>query len=167
MENGKPSINFNVSQMILDVTRFSYSEISSIAVSKCVSTPSSNAHSIAQVDGFLLKASQAPNGYPRFQLYDTAYRTSEYQVTSTNTQLLLFGYTSSGTTYIYVNDNVGTTASVSTLNNPTNAIHIGSYPGLSNTHNNGPIQEVIIYPSDQSTNRTGIETNINTFYSIY
>ena len=167
LENGKPSINFNVSQMILDVTRFSYSEISSIAVLKCVSTPSSNAHVIAQKDGFLLKAAQAPNGYPRFQPYDTAYRTSEYQVTSTNTQLLLFGYTSSGTAYIYVNDNVGTTASVSTLNNPSNAIHIGSFPGLSDTHNNGPIQEVIIYPSDQSTNRTGIESNINSFYSIY
>ena len=29
------------------------------------------------------------------------------------------------------------------------------------------ISEVVIYQSDQSTNRTGIETNINTFYSIY
>jgi hypothetical protein len=31
----------------------------------------------------------------------------------------------------------------------------------------GNIQEIIIYPSDQSSNRTGIETNINNFYSIY
>jgi hypothetical protein len=31
----------------------------------------------------------------------------------------------------------------------------------------GAIQEVIVYPSDQSTNRTNIESNINTFYSIY
>tara|TARA_R110000803_G_scaffold16360_3_gene44876 strand:+ start:438 stop:1583 length:1146 start_codon:yes stop_codon:yes gene_type:complete len=29
------------------------------------------------------------------------------------------------------------------------------------------IQEVIIYPTDQSANRTGIETNINTEYTIY
>jgi len=29
------------------------------------------------------------------------------------------------------------------------------------------LQELIIYPSDQSSNRTGIETNINDFYSIY
>jgi hypothetical protein len=28
-------------------------------------------------------------------------------------------------------------------------------------------QEIIIYESDQSTNRTNIESNINTFYSIY
>lgn len=31
----------------------------------------------------------------------------------------------------------------------------------------GLFQEVIIYDSDQSTNRTGIESNINTFYSIF
>jgi hypothetical protein len=31
----------------------------------------------------------------------------------------------------------------------------------------GTIQELIFYPSDQSSNRTDIETNINSFYSIY
>jgi hypothetical protein len=32
---------------------------------------------------------------------------------------------------------------------------------------NGNIQEIIIYSSNQATNRLGIETNINDFYSIY
>jgi hypothetical protein len=32
---------------------------------------------------------------------------------------------------------------------------------------NGKIAEIIIYPSDQSANRVGIETNINAAYSIY
>jgi hypothetical protein len=31
----------------------------------------------------------------------------------------------------------------------------------------GPIQEIIVYPSDKSANRTNIEANMNTFYSIY
>jgi hypothetical protein len=31
----------------------------------------------------------------------------------------------------------------------------------------GTMQEIIIYSSDQSSNRTGIESNINTFYSIF
>jgi hypothetical protein len=31
----------------------------------------------------------------------------------------------------------------------------------------GNLSEAIFYPSDQSTNRTGISTNINDFYSIY
>jgi hypothetical protein len=32
---------------------------------------------------------------------------------------------------------------------------------------NGQIQEIVTYSFDQSSNRTGIETNINNFYSIY
>lgn len=32
---------------------------------------------------------------------------------------------------------------------------------------NGNISECIVYPLNQSSNRTGIETNINNFYSIY
>jgi hypothetical protein len=31
----------------------------------------------------------------------------------------------------------------------------------------GNMQEMIFYTSDQSSNRAGIETNINDFYSIY
>ena len=31
----------------------------------------------------------------------------------------------------------------------------------------GAISEMIIYENDQTSNRTDIETNINTFYSIY
>jgi hypothetical protein len=31
----------------------------------------------------------------------------------------------------------------------------------------GKLQEIILYNSNQSSNRTGIETNINSFYSIY
>jgi len=39
--------------------------------------------------------------------------------------------------------------------------------GRANYHLNGFIQEFIVYLSDESDNRAGIETNINTFYSIY
>jgi len=38
--------------------------------------------------------------------------------------------------------------------------------GISNAFFNGFIQEVIVYASDQSANRTGIESNIMTHYSI-
>jgi len=39
--------------------------------------------------------------------------------------------------------------------------------GYPNRNWNGSIQELIIYTSDQSSNRTNIEDSINTFYSIY
>jgi hypothetical protein len=39
--------------------------------------------------------------------------------------------------------------------------------GSNSAWGTGNLQEIIIYQSNQSTNRTAIETNINNFYSIY
>jgi hypothetical protein len=44
---------------------------------------------------------------------------------------------------------------------------IDSIGGNSGSLGNCNLQEAILYNSNQSTNRTGIETNINTFYTIY
>ncbi len=44
---------------------------------------------------------------------------------------------------------------------------LGRYPAGNNHYLNGNLQEFILYTSDQSSNRTNIEDNINTFYSIY
>jgi len=46
----------------------------------------------------------------------------------------------------------------------TTDIFIG---GTSSANFDGIVQEVIIYDSDQSANRTGIEGNINDYYNIY
>ena len=43
---------------------------------------------------------------------------------------------------------------------------IWGYYSSANTYD-GNLQELIFYNSDQSSNRSGIETNINVFYSIY
>jgi len=44
---------------------------------------------------------------------------------------------------------------------------IGAERSSFTNYGNSHIQEVILYPSDQSANRSGIETNINTAFSIY
>ena len=44
---------------------------------------------------------------------------------------------------------------------------IGYRHDINSQYAEGTIQELVIYTSDQSTNRTNIESNINTFYSIY
>jgi hypothetical protein len=56
-----------------------------------------------------------------------------------------------------------------TLNgNGMSGAYIGNHPTLSGQGNiDGNLQELIIYNSDQSSNRSGIETNINDFYSIF
>lgn len=43
---------------------------------------------------------------------------------------------------------------------------IGSWSGTSQLFN-GEIQELVIYESNQNTNKAGIKSNINTFYTIY
>jgi hypothetical protein len=57
-------------------------------------------------------------------------------------------------------DNVGTTLGSNTI-----LLNIGQHFGAE--YFQGRMLEIIIYPSDQSTNRTAIESNINTYYSIY
>jgi hypothetical protein len=44
---------------------------------------------------------------------------------------------------------------------------LGNYFLNSNYFHQGTINEVIIYMADQTANKSGIETNINNFYSIY
>ena len=55
-------------------------------------------------------------------------------------------------------------------NDGTNGGVVVGYFGISapfGAYLNGNVSELIMYTSDQSSNRTGIETNINDFYSIY
>ena len=59
--------------------------------------------------------------------------------------------------------NSGTTLNAHSASSETT--YLGSFAG-SRRFQEGKYQEVIIYPSDQSDNRTGIETNIATFYDI-
>ena len=48
------------------------------------------------------------------------------------------------------------------------ALRIGAYTTLNNTNNyDGLSSEIIVYPTDKTANRTSIESNINTYYTIY
>jgi len=51
---------------------------------------------------------------------------------------------------------------------PTTGSSIGSYDvGNSVEKYGGLIQEIVLYPTNSSSNRSGIEANINNFYAIY
>jgi hypothetical protein len=39
--------------------------------------------------------------------------------------------------------------------------------GNGGAYGDGKLQELIIYPNDQATNREDIETNINDYYDVY
>jgi hypothetical protein len=65
----------------------------------------------------------------------------------------------------YVNSDLFT-LSTSTAITPTTAFYIGVLDG-SSIYFNGNQSELIFYTTDESTNLSGIQTNINDFYSIY
>ena len=94
-------------------------------------------------------------------------KTTQYQLSSstdtTTNQLLLTGLNSAGTISMYKNGGVIASSATSATYTPS-INNIGKYTSVST---NNALQEIVFYNSDQSSNRTGIESNINTFYSIY
>ena len=84
-------------------------------------------------------------------------------IDSSSTQRLLTGLNNAGTMSMFKNGSpitMSTIALSSTLNITTIGRYNSSYAFCN-------LQEIVFYNSDQSTNRTGIETNINSFYTIY
>ena len=85
---------------------------------------------------------------------------------STSLQLTTGIYGSSSSA-IYQNGALADSiAAPATISGTTSNYMIGKSPAGDFTFN-GKIGEIIIYPSDQTANRVGIETNINDAYSIY
>jgi hypothetical protein len=71
---------------------------------------------------------------------------------------------------LYRNGVVGTPATATsgstTLNTQASPLYIGNLLGTS-ANINARMQELILWGSNQSSNRSGIETNVNSYYGIY
>jgi hypothetical protein len=89
-----------------------------------------------------------------------------------NTNNLIFGFSTSSSDTTYFNGGNVKAVSHSRVNNGSNGrIVIGARRDeflLSyNFYLNGTISEIVFWESNQSSNRTGIENNINSYYGIY
>jgi hypothetical protein len=87
--------------------------------------------------------------------------------TATNTNLtmtLWSGFVSSNLPQSIYKNNIVQSSSTTNTTVSQGFSRIGNY---SSFYSQAQISETILYQSDQSSNRTGIETNINDFYSIY
>ena len=81
---------------------------------------------------------------------------------------LLFGSYDSSELKISVNGGAPVPQSVSGFTlNTTGSLQIGKNANSGGNRYTGKIKEIILYPSDQSANRSDIEANINGRYSIY
>lgn len=106
--------------------------------------------------------------------FDNTYRLSQFGVDidysvsnyTTATLSIWNAYNANSEKYIVLNNSV-----VATSTNTDNLISYNNsaigYIQLVNEYYNGRLSELILYNSDQSSNRTGINTNINTYYGIY
>ena len=114
--------------------------------------------------------STAADGYKLMNTYDNKYyiyaKAGSYLVSNsadtTTSQILLTGMNVAGTMSIYKNGSVVAT----TLNSWNYTNSIGSI-GFGASGANYRFQEAIFYNSDKSSSRTGIESNINTYYTIF
>jgi hypothetical protein len=109
---------------------------------------------------------------PRKSLYffnnGTSYNNLSSGTITNNTQTLMTNYSFNDNYFNALNGSSGNNNVSGQSFTPVsaNGFGIGCQPNFANLLN-GRIQEINIWNSDQSSNRTGIEDNINDFYSIF
>jgi hypothetical protein len=184
--NSKPALSFDATNDRLTIVnsasnlKFLHSDLSTIiTVNQMNSTTAkslmgSNAGTGSKI-GFYLesftKLSHAiSNGGTNITINDTTTNITA------NTQYLNFilGNPASSTlnqrSLIYINNSSvnqnNTNSGTLSTSNSSHDVQLGTY-GNNSSNMNGYYQEVIFYPSSQSSNRTGIQSNINTYYAIY
>lgn len=173
-ENSKPAIQFDGSDDVLSTAANPYSDglIALFVVCK-VTTPSSTN---AILDAATSSSFGASNGF-RFDQFSGNFRFGTrtsggasfiQNAESDATQTLRTAIKTSAGRSTYLNTGLSDSDSQSgdVIFTSVTSLDIGATVGTSNFFG-GTMQEVVTYNSDQDSNRTGIETNINNFYTIY
>ena len=163
LENGKAAIDFTANYFSMNLVSSS-TEATIVSVYK--NNPSGAYKSIIGIginNGYALTTDSGK--------YNFFYRNVADQRTTSNalvnTQGLIFAYTKSATNQtMYVNNTLYQNITPPSMNAPTTSSRIGAYDASSSPYT-GIQQELIVYASSELSNRSGIETNINDFYSIY
>jgi hypothetical protein len=163
--NSKPCIQF-ASELLnrLETTLISSStEVSIISVSRHTpTTPYSPIIGVGLNNGYALTTQQGK--------YNLFYRGIADQRTTNNalsTQALIFAYTKSATNQqLFANDVSYQNFTPATMTTPTTSSRIGVYDNITDPYE-GTQQELILYANSQLSNRSGLQTNINTYYGIY
>lgn len=158
--NNKPALQSATTGKRLDASNLSYNE----CFISVVFNRTGNFNGADNLYGFI----QSPYN----QLYSvssswTFYSNATDYPTSipvTTSQKLITQVDNGSNTLFYDNNSLNSTFNVS--NNISNkTLNLLQFSNLYGTYGN--IQEFIFYSGDQSSNRTGINTNINSYYGIY
>lgn len=169
LENGKPTIDF-ISSNLIGVNKSTINNTSIFTVFKSDSNTQDSVILQNTVNAGNLVSIGLGGGTTASKIGSrlrvggvNIYNQGGDNFTSTDTTLVSY-FADNSTSEIYV-DTTQKTLSVLSRSGGTDTA-IGSRADNQN-YFDGKIQEVIFYDTDESTNRSGIETNINDFYSIY
>ena len=174
LENGKPSVRFDGSDDVLSVGDFDlYSNTngqSVIAIFKSL-TVTTNKIIIAKYHAGQSKRQwDLANENYNVQEIATSFTANNLATgVNTQTQQLFFGnWIPATSTILYQNStNVYSAVTSATDISTTDAPVLIGKSGDTSSELNANIQEIIVFNFSQSSNRTGIESNINTYYAIY
>jgi hypothetical protein len=95
--------------------------------------------------------------------YSYGFPASLFSFPSNTSQKLLLAISNNNVKSLYQN---GVASADNTITDTQTATSINRISSSSLAYD-GNLQEIVLYPSDQSANRTGIEANINDYYNIY
>lgn len=170
LENGKPAISFVGIDAYLSTSgyifEFSQNDVSAHIVKSAGDTLDS--------DQYMFSEQDATPYSSQFIIGDTAnsdgiiwFNGSKIGQMTSGQGLIGIEKNSSGLVSAYMNGSQSAAQSPTINVEQGNTTAFGSRADFTTSFYNGLLQEVITYKSDNSANRTGIETNINDFYSIY
>jgi hypothetical protein len=177
-ENGKPSINFgtNANNWWLDLptgalaasnltSYFQVATVNTFAGSNtAVFGPSAdNSKGIEVLQAGVL----SQPSYLR--LNNVVKNNASNPLWTDNAQGMFTFITNASSTAAWNNSSSVTLSSTSAMGtlNFTGVYAIGRYAGSSGNVMSGEWQELVVYQTDQTSNRTGIQSNINSYYAIY
>jgi len=161
----KPSLSFAGTRYLLraflnftDYSTFSIQKLSTTAVSGSV------AYQNGTTGGWGLNSGSAAG--TQYSYYEAGVADHNFGTTNTNLRLLSgIRVQASALLNGYINATLFT-LSPSPVNTPTGNLGVGAFPsGLIPLSGNQ--SELIFYSTNQTSNLTGIQTNINTYYAIY
>jgi hypothetical protein len=171
-ENGKPAVEFDGSNDFMKsgdyIVELSQNSASVFSVSQ-TSTLSQNNYILSEGDSlspyssqFILGGGGNLNGNIILWVNSTELGTMQ-----TGQRLIGFDYNQTNF-QAYMDGAASGSAATATVNTETSLYsYIGTRADGTISFFTGKIQELITYKSDESANRTGIESNINTFYDVY
>jgi len=163
-KNGQPALRFNNHRLDASIT-FASSDASSFFWVASADNAGNNNRVISSGSGSVRR--NASILLDSGDIYDGTNGVTGGTV-SDNTQTLFSGFYATNNGRIYVDGALGATGTTF-VQQAISGLTVGLDAVAPGAELVGELQEFIIYKTDQDTagNRTGIESNINTYYSIY